>query len=560
MKQLSILCTVTTNLQAKNAKGYSGVQRHTEHDPKLNHSNKDINFSETRFNVYNEGAEARKAVADWNNERFSDYVRNHDDHQRDMGHPERCYGSVQKYLKDRRKATGVLTIGNMDVQAQLMERFCPKSSYDIEVLADGSKHAKFKLYDSDNKPIDNNIKVAKQFYGCFNRALNTATNNSVGWHLKNGGRVNVSDYLFRGRWATNNDELGISHIHFELATYGHTRGGKTRKSHATSSLNQALVSLHKAVKGTNCSGREALKWYRSEVDKYALRCLENELHKTYKVPTKVKILEFERKTESDPSTQTGLSMTQLKNQKQELTQHRQQVQQLQQQANALDDENKKAKKQIDTAQQINNVAKSVMSDVQDTYKTLTGQPMDNATSPLDVAKAVKSASDDVKQETENNKSLLKRQKQRIIQQQQQLDAQQRQLRDMQQQREALKQENKQLTDDNNALKATLDVFKKRLKSAGLIIGQWVRNHWDLLKEPLHEYSQNINNADYERIYGGRDGTGDYYVAKRYEKEAKSGLLSSLDAIELKTAKDLGLQQAFKTGNAKQADNENELSK
>lgn len=556
----SILCTVTTDLQAKNANGYAGVQKHTEHDPNINHSNHDINFNETQFNVYNDGPKARKAVADWNNERFSDYVRNHDDHQRDMGHPERCYNSVNGYLKNRRKATGVLTIGNMDIQARLIERFCPSSAYDVEVLADGSKHAKFKLYDDNNNPIDANIAVAKQFYQCFTNALIKATANNVGWTLKSGQRINVGEYLHRGRYAVNNDEMGMSHIHYELATYGLTRGGKKRKPHATSSLNQAIVSLHHAVTNKYCSGRDAIKWYRDQMDKYALKCLENELHRTYNVPKKVKILKFERKKDSDPSTQTGLSMEQLKNQKQELARHQQAVNDLQSKADELEIKNKSAQKQINTAQQISNVAQDVRSDVNNAYTAITEQQVDDSKSILDVAKAVKSASDSVKAEADNNKQLIKRQKQRISQQQQQIDSQQRQLRDMRQQRDALKQENKKLTDDNNALKATLEVFKKRLRSAGLIIGQWVRKHWDQLEQPFRDYAHNISNAENERIRGGRDHDGDYYQAQRYEKEAKSGLFSAFDAIELKTAKDLGLQNAINPGQQSSRQDENELSK
>ena len=68
--------------------------------------------------------------------------------------------------------------------------------------------------------------------------------------------------------------MGISHIHYEIATFGMTRGGKKRPAHATNSLNQALVSLHHAVTGQYCSGRAATKWYRASIDKFALKCLE----------------------------------------------------------------------------------------------------------------------------------------------------------------------------------------------------------------------------------------------------------------------------------------------
>ena len=39
---MAIKCTVTTDLQAKDTNGYSGIQKHVEHDQSINHSNKDI--------------------------------------------------------------------------------------------------------------------------------------------------------------------------------------------------------------------------------------------------------------------------------------------------------------------------------------------------------------------------------------------------------------------------------------------------------------------------------------------------------------------------------------
>lgn len=293
---MPIKCTVTTDLQAKDKNGYSGIQKHVEHDKDIQHSNKDIIFDETQFNVYDESITTRNKIDQWNEQHFKEYVDEHDKHQREKGHAERQYGSVKNYLKRKKKATSVLTIGNMEVQSQLMKQFCPTTSYQEEKLPDGNTHLVFKLKDQTGQPIDKNIAVAKQFYGCFNRALIRATANNTGWNLKSGKRVNIGDYLHRGRYATNNDEMGISHIHYEVATFGMTRGGKNRASHVTNSLNQALVSLHKAVTSKTCSGRAATKWYRANVDQYALKCLENELHKTYKVPQNKKILDFERKT------------------------------------------------------------------------------------------------------------------------------------------------------------------------------------------------------------------------------------------------------------------------
>lgn len=550
----SILCTVTTDLQAKNANGYAGVQKHTEHDPNINHSNHDINFNETQFNVYNDGPKARKAVADWNNERFSDYVRNHDDHQRDMGHPERCYNSVNGYLKNRRKATGVLTIGNMDIQARLIERFCPSSAYDVEVLADGSKHAKFKLYDDNNNPIDANIAVAKQFYQCFTNALIKATANNVGWTLKSGQRINVGEYLHRGRYAVNNDEMGMSHIHYELATYGLTRGGKKSKPHATSSLNRAIVSLHEAVIGKSCSGREAITWYRAQIDKYALICLERELHHTFKIPKKVKILEFERKKDSDPSTQTGLSMTQLKNQKQELAEHQQRVQQLQKQATDLDIKNKTAQAKIDTAQKINAVAQDVKNDVNNAYSALTGQQFNNSeASLLDVAKAVKTASDAIKKDADDNRQRLKRQKQRIAQQQAELARLRTQQNAIAHSNKKLQEDNKRLRDSNSQLEERLEYLKNQVQTAGLVIGKWVKRNWNKLEKHFKRYATYINDANNERLHGGPDGHGDVYQANNFEKEAKNGLISAFNGIQKEELQKSGFfDKVVKTDNQNKA--------
>lgn len=432
---MALKCTVTTDLQAKDTNGYSGIQKHVEHDQSINHSNKDIVFSETQFNVYDESTATRQAIDDWNEQHFHNYVEQHDQHQREKGHAERQYGSVKNFLKRKKKATAVLTIGNMEVQSQLMKEFCPASSYVEEKLPDGTTHLVFKLKDEHEQPIKNNIAVAKRFYDCFNRALITATNNNVGWNLKSGKRVNIGDYLHRGRYATNNDEMGISHIHYEIATFGMTRGGKKRPAHATNSLNQALVSLHHAVTGQYCSGRAATKWYRASIDKFALKCLETELHKTYKVPQNKKILEFERKTETDKSLQTGLSMEQLKAQHQEIAEHKEAIQSLQKQTNDLTNQNNNVKHQVET----------VTKNLKAIYEATTGhQAVDkdgNDLTPLEMANGITHAArasqsnkeqadkDMVATQEKAAKQQQEQQEQLLNQQRQQLQTLQNQIND-----------------------------------------------------------------------------------------------------------------------------------
>ena len=71
---MAIKCTVTTDLQAKDTNGYSGIQKHVEHDEKINHSNQDIVFNETQFNVYDESKATKHAIEEQNNKHFQNYV------------------------------------------------------------------------------------------------------------------------------------------------------------------------------------------------------------------------------------------------------------------------------------------------------------------------------------------------------------------------------------------------------------------------------------------------------------------------------------------------------
>ena len=480
---MSIKCTVTTDLQAKDKNGYSGIQKHVEHDKKINHTNQDIVFSETQFNQYDKSPKTRAAIDQWNNEHFKDYVEEHDKHQREKGHAERQYGSVKNYLKRKKKATAVLTIGNMEVQSKLMQQFCPKTSYQEEKLPDGTTHLVFKLKDQSSQPIPDNIAVAKQFYGCFNRALIKATNNNVGWTLKDKSRVNVGDYLHRGRYATNNDEMGISHIHYELATFGMTRGGKKRAAHVTNSLNQALVSLHHAVTGKYCSGRDATKWFRANMDQFALKCLEDELHKTYKVPQNKKILDFERKTKEDKAVQTGLSMEQLKAQHQEIADHQKAVQSLQSQADNLTNQKNDVQSQVAT----------VTQNLKSIYEAATGhQAVDkdgNDLSPLEMAKGItraNRAAQDDKEKAEQAKATADQERQKAEQQKAQQEQQ------LATQRQQLKVLQDQLDEANNQLKRRK---QQRIKNAQKEIAQ--NKLTDGNNQPINVTEDNVAQIEQE---------------------------------------------------------------
>ena len=374
-------CTVTIDLHS-DKNGYSGIIKHNEHDPKINHSNKDINFEESRFNVCKTSTEK---INKWNENKFGEFVNVHDEKQRKSGHAERQYGSVRNYLKSKNKATMILTVGNMEIQTQLMKRFCDPSSFHIEKLKDGTEHGVFNL------KTKSDIEEAKKFYDCFNNALVMATANGVGWTNKNNGkRINISDYLYRGRYAIHNDELGMSHIHCELGTFGMTRKG----NRPTNSLNQSLTSLYEAVNGKKVSGREATKWYRNNVDRYALRCLEHELHRVYNVPKKEKILDFDRKSKRDDVV-TGRSMEQVKADKKRIADNKKQL-----------DETKHQQEEV------TKIKEQAINALKSSYKAVTGHEPINKDgtplTPLECSEGLKTAVNDIKKEKANQDDELVR--------------------------------------------------------------------------------------------------------------------------------------------------------
>lgn len=458
-------CTVTIDLHA-DKNGYSGIIKHNEHDPEINHSNKDINFEERQFNLYNSNP---TKLNNWNEEKFSDFVSSHDEKQRKSGHADRQYGSVKNYLKTKNKATMILTIGNMEIQTELMKKFCSPNSYHVEKLSDGTEHGVFNL------KTKSDVEEAKKFYDCFNKALVIATSHGVEW-TKNGKKTKLSDYLYRGRYAVHNDELGMSHIHCELGTFGMTRKGKR----PTNSLNQALTSLYKAVNGKQVSGREATKWYRTNVDKFALRCLERELHKTYKVPEKEHILEFDRKSKH-ADVITGRSMEQLKVDKSRIADNKKQLDEIKQQQ-----------------EEVTKIKEQAINALKSSYKAVTGHEPVNKDgtplSPLELSEGLKKAVDDTKKEKANQDDELERLKSEQVEQRSQFNDELKQLQsqiatkqaesdrldeEQKQKKQLMKQRNREI--EKNAEKAKqYDLIEKEVGPVppNKTLSDWVKSQLD----------------------------------------------------------------------------------
>lgn len=192
----------------------------------------------------------------------------------------------------------------------------------------------------------------------------------------------------------------------------------------------------------------------------------------------------------------------------------------------------KAQTAMSLANQVKNASESVSDDLKSTYKAISGEETEEK-SPLELAKQIKSKLKAQQKASEDNQAKIRNQEQQIQKQEQELTRLRSQQNAIAQSNKELQEENESLKNSNSKLKKRLKFLRQQVQTAGIVIGTWVRRNWDKLEEHFKEYATNINNANHERINGGRDGKGDIYLANKYEKEAKEGLISAFDGVQKK---------------------------
>lgn len=214
----------------------------------------------------------------------------------------------------------------------------------------------------------------------------------------------------------------------------------------------------------------------------------------------------------------------------------------------------KLSKQVQQGQLVNDIAKSVMSDLKNSYKELTNKEI-TANSPLEVAKKLKQATQATKNEVTTNQSTIQEQQATLTRQNQQIHVQQQQLQAIQHQRKQEQDEIKQLKKQKMDLQTEIKQLQQQVKSAGLIVSRWIRRNWQRLESHFRDYAQDIASASNERMFGGPDGKGDNFNAQQYEKHAKDGLLASFAHIENEEVEKSGLSNVIKKSIEKQNSND-----
>lgn len=279
--------TVTNHIQQSNKSGYSATVNHNRHDPNIKHSNKDIDPNLRQYNVLDQGKDRREELEAWQEKKFGAWIENHDRLQREKGHGERQYGSVQNWLQPQNKPIGILTIGSLESTNDLMRKVIPEELLTTRELPNGVEKVSIKTDTEAGK------EAARKFYGVYQKAYQDfviQVNEQLGNRPDNG--------QFIGRYAIHCDELGAPHLHYELGAFSYTAKGK-----GSASLDRAIRQMaHKTGKG-------AMAVYRNATDTVALIAFNDALRVAYGSAV---TLELTRKTKEDPTLQTGLSMEQVK--------------------------------------------------------------------------------------------------------------------------------------------------------------------------------------------------------------------------------------------------------
>lgn len=199
-------------------------------------------------------------------------------------------------------------------------------------------------------------------------------------------------------------------------------------------------------------------------------------------------------------------------------------------------DHKKASQQtrtaINTLNQVKIASESVSDELKHTYKAISGEEIEEK-SPLELAKQIKSRVKAQQKDFNDKQEIIENQDQEIKKQEENLTRLRNENRAIAQTNKRLQEENKSLKDSNSKLQKRLKYLRQQVQSAGLVIGKWVRRNWDKLEKHFEEYATNITNAKNERIRGGKDKKGDSYLANKYEKEAKEGLISAFNGVQKK---------------------------
>lgn len=225
----------TATLNADSKSSWKAIQKHVDHDPNVNHANKDIDKSKTYRNIEITNLASYEKTLQ---RQYGAFVKEHDETQ---DRPERRYGSVDNYVK-RQKGNPderlVFTFGNKESNEQL------KADLHQQLDPDDLNYG--EVEDRYYKAINNGFR---KYCQGFNRRNSNLTMTEA---------------------KTNVDELGGEHGHAQVVSCGHTAKGKP-----SAKLSNALREQYD-IKTAGKQGRTmAMKKWREQEDTALMRNMSN---------------------------------------------------------------------------------------------------------------------------------------------------------------------------------------------------------------------------------------------------------------------------------------------
>lgn len=268
-----------------NKKSWSGMEKHMEHDPNINHENEYLNTDESkRLRKYN----YHKILInydDFTENAFGAYVKDHDAHMLDK---TRKYGSVKRFLRvdDHGHARSIQPA--LDYMEKLSNKY---DWHDFrDKLIKKLQHYKW----TSGKKKGQQLTADEAEDVAYKVIAQGLKNYADGFNDRNPNLKMFEYYVHM-------DEEGAPHLHAHVMPFvesqGLTKKGRIKKP--SFSLNTALATQYHRKRYNKAN----LKKFRDQEDNKLIDCMNAELEKKLGIKQAFKLI---RKTDLDDSLETGL--------------------------------------------------------------------------------------------------------------------------------------------------------------------------------------------------------------------------------------------------------------
>lgn len=267
-----------------NKQSWSGLKKHMEHDPEINHSNSYLNSTESKnLRKYNRH-QVLVNYSRWTEQKFGSFVKEHDQKMKDQ---KRKFGSVARFLK---------------VDGSGKKRTLQPALTYIEKLSNEEDWKQFK------STLEKKLQSYKWTSGpkkgqhlTPSEARETALNTvSKGFEVYANGFNKRNPNLHMFEYYVHMDEEGAPHLHSQVMPF--TDMGKTKKGNLKKpswSLNTALARQYNSPR----KNKENLSKFRQQEDQALIDSMNQTLEKTLGIKQAFQLV---RKTDSDKTLQTGV--------------------------------------------------------------------------------------------------------------------------------------------------------------------------------------------------------------------------------------------------------------